>query len=281
MKGLWIAACCWMLVSTSSPSLAEHDCRVTVPPEVAISGGEFSLADLLPPDACPALRLATAQIRLGRTPRAGSLRVFTGGELRMRLEKMQRGGSELRRMIVQVPDRVVVRSAGPRLSCAEIGSGLFGFSGFSSAAPVCGAGDRVPADATFEAIRRIWDPAHASWNVTARCRRPADCVPFLLQIPEPAASELGFSQPTMKLTDFAARPRYLEHAIIRPGQNARLLWEQNGVRLTIPVVCLDAGGTGEIVRARLRQSSRVLRAEVIDGKTLRAISLSGGERIAQ
>ena len=49
---------------------------------------------------------------------------------------------------------------------------------------------------------------------------------------------------------FGLRPKH--ELVIRPGEGATLLWEERGIRLEIPVVCLDGGAKGETVRARVR-----------------------------
>lgn len=59
---------------------------------------------------------------------------------------------------------------------------------------------------------------------------------------------------------------------VRPGQTVLLVWDAEGVRLMAPAVCLDRGGIGERVRARIRSSGRVLTAVVASAGELRASS---------
>jgi flagella basal body P-ring formation protein FlgA len=49
-----------------------------------------------------------------------------------------------------------------------------------------------------------------------------------------------------------------------------LRWDQGGIRVVLPVTCLDGGGLGEHVRARLKSAARILPAEVLQDGTLRA-----------
>jgi len=58
--------------------------------------------------------------------------------------------------------------------------------------------------------------------------------------------------------------------LVKPGQTATLTWEQAGLRIVLPVTCLDAGGLGEFVRVRFKNAARILRAEVMGKATLRA-----------
>jgi len=60
--------------------------------------------------------------------------------------------------------------------------------------------------------------------------------------------------------------------LVRPGQTIALLWEQGGIRLTMPATCLESGDVGQTVRARLARSGRVIRAVVLANGGLRAIS---------
>jgi flagella basal body P-ring formation protein FlgA len=59
-------------------------------------------------------------------------------------------------------------------------------------------------------------------------------------------------------------------AVVKPGQGATLVWEQGGIRAEFPVICLDRGGIGESVRARVKNGDRILRAEVVSEGRLRA-----------
>jgi len=58
--------------------------------------------------------------------------------------------------------------------------------------------------------------------------------------------------------------------LVKPGQTATLTWEQAGLRIVLPVTCLDAGGLGQFVRVRFKNAARILRAEVMGKAILRA-----------
>jgi len=60
--------------------------------------------------------------------------------------------------------------------------------------------------------------------------------------------------------------------LVRRGQAAMLLWDQNGIRLTVPTVCLESGAPGKQIRTRIIPSGRVVRAIVVSAGMLRAIS---------
>jgi flagella basal body P-ring formation protein FlgA len=58
--------------------------------------------------------------------------------------------------------------------------------------------------------------------------------------------------------------------LIKPGQTATLTWEQSGIRVVLPVTCLDGGGLGQLVRIRFKNGAQTLRAEVVGAGSLRA-----------
>ena len=56
--------------------------------------------------------------------------------------------------------------------------------------------------------------------------------------------------------------------LVKPGQTVSLSWEQGGIRVILPVTCLEAGGLGQLVRVRLKNVARTLRAEVMSDGTV-------------
>jgi hypothetical protein len=59
---------------------------------------------------------------------------------------------------------------------------------------------------------------------------------------------------------------------VRAGQTVILVWDQDGIRVQVPALCLDTGATGAHVRARILRGNHVVRAIVESGKSLRMIS---------
>ena len=255
--------------------------RATV--EVA---GEFSLADLLGSGTCSKLRRAAATVRLGSAPVAGSVRVLAGSEVRMILQKLADGlGLDALEFASIVPERIRVRRAGTRASCADIARKI---PAASPGTADCGAADRVSEDASLEFSRPDWDPALRSWQLYARCVHPADCVPFLVRLPgrdageqERVEAETGTAAGKARSTiarlaadslDQVAPGPARARALVRPGQAVTLLWDQDGIRLVIPAVALDPGAPGESVRARIVRGGRLVRAVVVSAGMLRAAS---------
>lgn len=295
MKPLLIAACIasFSLVTGISPGHAS--CRVTVAASVEVSG-EYSLADLLGGRGCPEMRRAAARVLLGSAPLAGSERVLAGSEVRTTLQKLAANLHDAGADIF-VPERITVRRAGVRASCADIARKI---PRASPAAVECGAADRVSHDASLDFSRPAWDPALGSWQFYARCVQPADCVPFVVRLPghENGRDETGaapddirgtITPPMARITmtritmarlaadsslssGLTASGSDRTLPLVRPGQTVTLLWDQDGIRLVVPAICLDRGVPGEKVRARMGPGGAVVPAIVVSAGRLRAAS---------
>ncbi len=238
------------------------------------------------------MRRAAAHVPLGKAPLDGSVRVLVGSDVRMALQKLAEGkGHDFGEFAsILVPERITVRRAGARASCADIGRRL------PAAAPgavACGAANRISEDAPLEFTQPAWDAALGSWQLYARCVHPADCVPFLVSLRggDPQAetgtpsgeirSDVVRSEMAHSTIARLAATSYRQAApgsarallpLVRPGQTVILLWDQDGIRLVVPVVCLDAGAPGETVRVRIAHGGALLHAIVVSAGMLRAAS---------
>jgi hypothetical protein len=282
MKHLLLFVIALGLALPSRGSKVESACgQVVLRANVEVNDGEFSLADLLPTDTCSALRRVAARMPLGRAPLPGSPRVLKGEEIRVLtralLDKSQSLGTNLLQQDAnfQVPERITVRRAGARASCSDLAgamahASLSGRTGSLAQENLvrdahCGAADRVRQDVPIAITRTAWNPALTSWEITARCLEPKDCVPFLI-------STRGNSLPADALSFPGLRAKShlsTEPPRTRPGQRMTLLWNQDGIQAVLRVTCLDRGGPGETVRARVQQGGLILRAKVINAETLR------------
>jgi hypothetical protein len=260
-------------------------CPVVVRANVEVAGDGFSLAELLAAGACAELRRAAAGVRLGRAPLAGSPRILTGDEVRALLQiatnTLEKNSMVLRSM--QIPERVTIRRAGPRASCAEITARIlselaahaFGAETGSVAVlsepdrgSVCGVGGGIALGAPLELIRTVWNPTLSTWQVLARCIHAADCVPFLVRVP--GRNSRFEKRPVISST--SAKASSSETPLVRPGEAVTLLWDQDGIRLLVPAVCLDEGAAGDAVRTRVLRGGRMVRAVVESAGRLRVAS---------
>ena len=211
MQALHIGSCflALALASMALPAWSQAACTASVLPDVEVGQAGFFLSDLLGPGTCPQLLTAAAQVRLGAAPLAGSVRVLEGSEVRALLERVP--GFSPAATAIEVPERIRVRRAGRRASCAEIQDSMFSNPG--SLAPdgmrlnptnhgngarrqiECGAAQRILRGTRVEMTGSYWDPALASWEIRARCQDPEDCVPFLIRAASPALPTTIFSWP--------------------------------------------------------------------------------------
>jgi hypothetical protein len=310
---------------------------------VEVEAAGLSLAEVLAPGTCPEVRRAAALIRLGDPPLPGSVRVIEGDDVRQLIERLLEQLSEqfpehTRRSTIvgtattekgmQVPERIMVRRAGRRMSCAEItqvlghalrsgvadpgaiGSEVTGTELSDRGVPAlgnflpqeldCTSALRVPYGAPLKLTKQFWDPALHNWEYSLRCVHPSDCVPFLIRARGTVAQDPKTVSRVVRQTD-SRRPtsRNAAHGpavplllrsshslqksqpglaatvvnqslLVRPGETVTLTWEEAGIRLVLPVTCLDRGGLGQEVRARIKTGGRVLRAEVVGEGKLRA-----------
>ena len=273
--------------------------RVAVPATYETARANLILADLLAPGQCSPsyglpLHEAAAQVNLGAAPQLGSVRVFEGSQIRRLLEKLAGENQGLqKRMVLEVPERIVVRRSQAIKSCAEIAQFLAG------AAPVqaipgdrdgekkleCTAVGGIPAASPLELSKTTWNIALQRWEFALRCVHPEQCVPFLvwtraqpqLSAKDSAARSAAFGEADLRTSFHSRKVQQSSGAgeigstrLVKLGQTATLSWEHSGLRITLPVTCLDAGGMGEFVRVRFKNTPRILRAEVVGKAMLRA-----------
>ena len=266
----FLLVCGALLTVAASNCAGQRSCNVAVRAQVEIADSDLTLADLLTPDSCAEVRTAAAAVNLGATPLEGSPRVLLGSQVKERIEAIISGNRDRISSVILsgVPERITVRRAGSRASCAEIRSKLFpraaSIGAESRAGELdCGA-NAVPRDAFLQQVGKAWDPAMRSWIITARCASAGECVPFAVRVPGEAIA--GISRDTKK----TAGPVSAANALVHPGQPATLLWDQDGIRIVIASVCLDAGAAGDTVRARIVRSHQILRAIVVSAGELKA-----------
>jgi Chaperone for flagella basal body P-ring formation len=274
-------------VTVQAPADAARCANAAIRSDVEISSDQFFLSDLLSSGASAALRRAASLIRLGDTPLTGSPRVFEGTEIRVLLNALMKEEPPSRCRSWSVPERITVRRAGDRASCIELIERMRPMLSVALAGSVtpgdvyCGAAGRIAQDVSLEVAETTWNSRQSSWEIRVRCTRASDCVPFLLRVNDiearppsdgsnrlqaVASRELGNGASTRRVEAVVPNP------VVRPGQTLMLIWDGVGIRVSVPVLCLDPGEPGQQVRARIVRGGLVLRAIVIDAETLRAIS---------
>jgi hypothetical protein len=280
-----------MLAAVSLECRAEQACaEVAVEGSVDAGPGELTLADLLTQDTCVQLRSEAARVSLGAAPQSGSVRILDGRAVRQQLEVLAGAvGSVGKTVGMSVPERIVVKRRGETKSCAEIASFVAGAATAEVMAKVpnrwredldCAAARGIPEETPLALAKSTWNRTLERWEFALGCARPGDCVPFLVWIHEPktsvtgtAGSHSGAARPVDVSGETPARWRPAvsrAERLVAPGETATLTWDQAGIRVVLPVTCLDAGALGQFVRVQLKNAARILRAEVVGAGTLRA-----------
>jgi len=263
MNRLAIIVAFGSLLNTTLPCQGQTTCEVAVLGSVEAHKPDLSLADLLVPGTCPPILASASEVGLGRSPLPGSARIFEGGQVRALLEQIVwKLPAEMRtNLIVSVPERVSVRRSS-LLSCSEIASRLSPDLNEID----CAAAERVSREAQLEIARKTWNRATRTWDVVVRCTRPGDCVPFLVRVPQGAGvaspPELGYRHPS-GARDAHSLFSAQDQVLVRSGQLVTLVWDQKGIRVVVSAVCLDQGRQGEIVRARIAHTGRIVSAVVV------------------
>jgi hypothetical protein len=282
MKRLNVLVISAFLLTSCLACAAQAACGVIrVRERVEVEKSELTLADLLVADACLPWQQAARQVSLGEAPRSGSLRVIEGSEVRQLLAAItgSLGAAKPHDNDPVVPARIVVQRERATKSCVAIADFLSSTGNIPHKGDVpavgqweelnCTAAWGVPAEASLELIRTSWNAALQRWEFAMRCSHSADCVPFLVWARGEKPAERGASSLPARLG--GSRPAGAAGGpLIKAGQTATLIWNQDGIRIVLPVTCLDAGAMGDKVRVRFKQTRRILQAEVVGAGELRA-----------
>lgn len=253
-------------------SLSQACENVAIRDRVEIGGDEFFLADLFPPNTCREILQAAARVRIGGAPLPGGERVLPGDVVQSLLEKLSVASRIGVLEKLHVPSRITVRRSRRSLSCVEIERRIFsGHPEKLTSTPReidCSLLPRVPESAALELTKMSWDAASASWNVFARCAS-AECLPFVLRLREP---NMAGAMRSVVAASTSILKKPFAQPLVRRGETVTLLWDQDGIRLTIPVVCLESGEQGQRVRARVVHSGGTVSAVVVGAGMLRITS---------
>jgi hypothetical protein len=140
-----------------------------------------------------------------------------------------------------------------------------------------GVPSRVPV-AHFQLKKVFYDRTLHSWEFLAHCVNGGDCTPFLIRWPRPGgepAPNKSVAEVPVAFARASASPIFspppLAHFLLRAGDTATLVWDQDGIRAVLPAVCLEKGNVGDAIRVRIKNGTRVLRAEIVNESLLRAI----------
>jgi hypothetical protein len=277
MKWIGVALMRGVLLGTAPQCAAQTACGgISVRANVDAAREDLTLADFLSSETCPRMRRAAAQVSLGKAPRAGAVRLIEGQQMRALLAGLvsDNAGSAAMQIPDLIPDRIMVRRAGATKSCIEIADFLAG------AAPSqddrlsshlwrnnleCGAIQGIAEDAELELVKADWDAGLRRWEFLLHCVRPEDCVPFMVSARDQERLQ-GNAHAASSAESSAGVASFV--LLVKPSETAMLTWDQAGIRVTLPVTCLDAGRLGQYVRVRLKSGPQILRAEVVGNRAV-------------
>ena len=267
-------------VSCVSGALARAaNVKVPLARDAVVQGQAIYLSDLLAEPSPDSLRVATGGIRLGVSPRPGSVRVFSGEAIRQLLEAQRLEG------ILEVPDRISVRRAGHSITSEEVSEAIhtalihnenlrslqISSIDIRLSAPII-----TPSEATELRVTRIEPDATLNrinaWLVPSN---QPNAVPFMVTVPVavPINDRQYFSsRGTSGASRIAAsRSESQLPVLVRAGSSVRLhIAAANGTQMYLTAVALEAGTAGQRVRVRLQGTGRVLRAKVVGPSQLEA-----------
>jgi hypothetical protein len=231
------------------------------------------LSDLLPEGVPEPLRRQAASVVLGSAPQPGSVRVLGAREI---VKRMKRQGEWSRQL--SVPQRIYVRGTGWLIVRDAVDRALR-----SELRRRGWAEDLLPqADSlewprslvareeapVLEVTRVGWNPNQPGIAAHLRCVNRADCGEFMVTAPAPEAQAAAWQK---QVRASRLGPRRSSRAnvssrapiLARAGSRAILMVDDRGMRISVPVRCLERGSFGQRIRVRQIYPSRLLQAEVV------------------
>jgi hypothetical protein len=108
-------------------------------------------------------------------------------------------------------------------------------------------------------------------RVRIECANPTECIPFFVavhtpQLPkQPGHSEMPATEPGLLSNSAPVANLFL----VRTGSAALLLLEGEHIRIRLPVICLEDGRTGQVVRVTSKDGRQTYTAEVVSRNALK------------
>jgi hypothetical protein len=111
-------------------------------------------------------------------------------------------------------------------------------------------------------------------KVELRCHDHRACLPFYVLLRNARAAQ-AHGQSSTSQTASSQRagtvvPIQATQVIMRNGDPATLVFEDNALRITMPVICLESGGRGQKIRVVSTDHKRYFKAEIVQAGLLRA-----------
>ncbi len=118
-----------------------------------------------------------------------------------------------------------------------------------------------PASFRLAGLRQI---AGDGYLATVLCAGAAVCLPFVGAFRCNGAAAAAVDRPRRS-------PQPKRGTAVRPGDRARLEMTITGAKLSFPVICLEGGDVGEVIRTRAVATDRIFPAMVTGPRQLRGV----------
>ena len=252
----WIAVILWTCFASGQ--------TVILPTSVDVTTETVRLSDLLPRGAPDDLQRLAREIKLGRTPLLGSVRVYQGAWLN---EVLSRYPEPAKR--ITVPDQVTVRRAGFPISRATIHEAIVGFLRERGQPDLLypalrwSDGITTTAHPVIEVRAANWESARRQLQFRLRCVPNETCRDFLVYMQNPPAT-LVHGIEKFSGSNQGAHIRTDSPVLIEAGRKARLLIQADGLQISLNVICLERGRAGQKIRVRTAGKGHVFQAEVVN-----------------
>ena len=248
---------------------------------IEVKGKRVWLADLLPPDAPSSIQKASAAIEICPAPQPGSARVLDAEQVTIKLA----GQAELLRQLV-IPPLLTVRNAAWPIAESAVRIAISKFlreRGWKQDLPAEARLEWLPPLAPSEEHPRLqvmgvdWDDRQQSIQMRLRCSARASCGSFLVHVilapplgeewHERLRSGINAGSPGSGLAAYDNRDAAV---MAEKGKPATLILDGGSMRISLRVICLQAGVLNQQIRVIDARSRRVFHAEVVGRGILHA-----------
>lgn len=264
-----LAAIVLLLAALASASV-EHRTRLV--DEATVRGKYVRLSDLLPRNEPMYIYSVAQKIILGHAPQPGSFRVFTAKEI---------ASAAAPNMKFEIPARIVVRRAGWPLDLESLRQAL-ARSEATQQFDLSRAQIFPPPNFTtvvvrprFEVLSASKVPDTGALDVVLRCHERSACGSFLVRITG-LKNGLSTTEPTNSHTPdvhgLGAGAPLSGPVLVQPSETALLVIQEDGLRITEPVMPVRRARLGQTVRVVDRVTHRSMFAEVTGFRLLRPAS---------
>jgi hypothetical protein len=246
---------------------------------VEVKGGRVRLSDLLPADAPLLLQKVSAKIDLCPAPQPGSVRVLDAEQVTSKLA----GQPELLRQLI-IPPQITVRSSGWPIAEAAVRMAISNFLRRQS------SGGELPEAAMLEGLQPLaaveehptlevmgldWDHRRQSVEVRLRCQTRASCGSFLVHVVLPPGVGEQWHERFAPRAGSNSSAGQLAAAgggvvLAEKGKLATLVLDGGSMRMSLRVICLEAGVMNQEIRVLDEKSRHLFHAEVVGAGLLRA-----------